>query len=75
MCVNLGVPYERIKECEQVLREDSLRACVVAMEIWMKGETGKQATWAILLGTLVESGLQEVAMDIEEKLKNKGKMI
>lgn len=74
VCVHLNVPYDRIKECETEIQGDPAQASTVAMEIWRKGETDKPKTWAILLEALEKAGLLEMALDIEERLKDTEKL-
>lgn len=71
LCINLGVPADKISESQQNNTENVHWACFTAMLWWLDGNCrhqGQPPTWQVLLNAMRTSGFPDKAEALEEKL-------
>jgi hypothetical protein len=65
----LGVAKDRVEAAASAFSKEPVRAMRMALEYWRNSQGSQPPTWTALLQALVNANLQNLAMQIEDRLK------
>ena len=67
--LQLGITRDKVQSSVDAFPHEPFRAIYFALDYWRNGQGSQQPTWTSLLRALVNANFQNVAMEIEDKLK------